>query len=92
MNIDRESSIGKIDSLTAVTPPSSEEYVSQSRLTAATSSGRVIDQKPFSSGNSVISEVQCSGQFARNSLNSSCGGPSSHRSRSSTRTSFREAG
>src|SRR3954470_19361919 len=54
------------------------------------SSGRVTDQKPFSCGNSLISEVQCTGQLARSSLNSSCGGPSSHRSRSRTRTSFRE--
>ena len=51
MNIARESSMGKTDSLIAVTPPSSDEYVSQSRLTAATSSGRVTDQKPFSCGN-----------------------------------------
>src|SRR4051812_33322179 len=90
MNIARESSIGKIDSLIAVTPPSSDEYVAQSRLTVAMSSGRVTDQKPFSCGNSLISEVQCTGQLARSSLNSSCGGPSSHRSRSRTRTSFRE--
>src|SRR4051794_1828106 len=56
------------------------------------SSGRVTDQNPFSSGNSSISEVQCTGQLARSSLNSSCGGPFSHRSRSRTRTSFSEAG
>src|SRR3954454_20575089 len=92
MNIARESSIGKIDSLIAVTPPSSDEYVAQSRLTVATSSGRVTDQKPFSCGNSLISEVQWTGQLARSSLNRSCGGPSSQRSRSRTRPSFREAG
>src|SRR4051812_25768422 len=56
------------------------------------SSGRVTDQKPFSCGNSVISDVQCTGQLARSSLKSSCGGPSSHRSRSRTLTSFRVSG
>jgi len=43
MNIARISSIGNT-SLTAVTPPRSEEYVRQSRLTAWMSSGRVTDQ------------------------------------------------
>jgi hypothetical protein len=43
MNIARTSSIGN-PSVTAVTPPSSEENVRQSRLTAWMSSGRVIDQ------------------------------------------------
>ena len=43
MNIARVSSIGNT-SLTAVTPPSSDEYVCQSRLTVCTSSAVVTDQ------------------------------------------------
>ncbi len=42
MNIERISSSGNTP--TAVMPPSSEEYVRQSRLTAWMSSGRVTDQ------------------------------------------------
>ena len=43
MNMARVSSIGKTRD-TAVMPPSSEEYVFQSRLTAWTSSAVVTDQ------------------------------------------------
>ena len=42
MNIERISLSGNTP--TAVTPPSSDEYVRQSRLTVWTSSGRVTDQ------------------------------------------------
>src|SRR5207248_1032086 len=76
-------------SVSAVTPPSSEEYVLKSRLTAWMSSGRVTDQKPASFGYSVTFEVQWIGHSWRSSRNSSCGGPSSHSSRSVTRTSSR---
>ena len=51
MNIARESSIGSTPP--AVTPPISEEYVRQSRLTVWTSSAVVTDQKPSSAGSSV---------------------------------------
>ena len=44
MNIALWSSSGKIASVSAVTPPSSDEYVCQSRLTSCTWSAVVIDQ------------------------------------------------
>ena len=79
MNIARTSSSGKISANT-VTPPSSEEYVSQSRLTAWTSSAVVTDQKPASSGYWSMRSDQCTGHLPRISLNSSYGGPSFHSS------------
>src|ERR687897_933005 len=90
MNIARTSSSGMIASVSAVTPPSSDEYVFQSRLTACTSPAVVTDQNPASSGYSVIRDVQWTGHSARSRLNSSCGGPSCHSSRSVTSTSSRE--
>ena len=53
MNIARASSSGNVSN-TAVTPPSSEEYVRQSRLTVCTSSAVVADQYPASAGYAVI--------------------------------------
>src|SRR5947199_10180539 len=53
------------------------------------SSALVTDQKPSSSGYSVIFAVQWTGQPRRSCLNVSCGGPSSHSSRSVTRRSSR---
>src|SRR3954453_18168842 len=53
------------------------------------SSALVTDQNPSSCGYSVIFSVQCTGQPWRNCLNVSCGGPSSHSSRSVTRRSLR---
>ena len=50
-----------IASVSAVMPPRSDEYVSQSRLTAWRSSAVVTDQKPASSGYSVIFSVQWTG-------------------------------
>ena len=50
MNIAWISSSGMIALVSAVIPPRSDEYVCQSRLTACTSSARVTDQKPSSSG------------------------------------------
>ncbi len=44
MNIARESSSGSTESVSAVIPPSSDEYVLQSRLTVWTSSASVTDQ------------------------------------------------
>jgi hypothetical protein len=87
MNIARCSSRGMIASVSPVTPPRSEEYVWWSRLTACTSSARVTDQNPASSGYSVMRDVQCTGHSERNRLNSSCGGPSGQTSRSVTSTS-----
>src|SRR5947208_2827202 len=52
------------------------------------SSAVVTDQKPSSSGNSVIPSLQCTGHWPRISRKSSCGGPSSQYSRSPTSTSF----
>ena len=57
-----------------ITPPRSEEKVCQSRLTSRTSSARVTDQNPSSSGYSWIS-LQCTGQPWRRSRKISCGGP-----------------
>src|SRR4051794_11868911 len=68
-------------------PPSHEEYVRQSRLTVLISSWRVTDQKPGSSGASVMPLDQWTGHFARSSLKSSSGGPFLQFSRSATRTS-----
>ena len=48
MNIERISLSGNTP--VDVIPPSSEEYVRQSRLTVWMSSGRVTDQNPASSG------------------------------------------
>ena len=62
--------------LSAVKPPTSEEKVCQSRLTSCTSSAVVTDQKPSSSGYSVMPSVQCTGHSERSRRNSSCGGPS----------------
>ena len=58
----------------------------QSRLTVWTSSAVVTDQKPGSSGYSLMRSVQWTGHWLRNCLNSSCGGPSSQSSRSATST------
>ncbi len=87
MNIARVSSSGMIESVSAVTPPRSEEKVCQSWLTACRSSGLVTDQNPASWGNWEICEVQCTGHSERIRLNSSCGGPCSQCSRSPTSTS-----
>jgi hypothetical protein len=57
-------------------PLISDEYVSQSRLTAWTSSCVVTDQKPLSSGKPVMPDDQCTGHFARMRSNWSSGGPS----------------
>ena len=46
------------------------------------SSAVVTDQKPASSGYSLKRSVQWTGHSPRSCLNSSCGGPSSHSSRS----------
>jgi hypothetical protein len=85
MNIARASSIGK-PAAAMTTPPSSEEYVSQSRLTVCTSSAVVTDQKPGSSGNSSKFSVQWIGHLPRICLKASSGGPSSHSSRSVSST------
>src|SRR5436190_19960182 len=50
------------------------------------SSGLVTDQKPGSPGNSLKRSVQWTGHSWRRRLNSSCGGPPFHSSRSVTRT------
>ena len=52
MNIERISLSGNTP--VDVIPPSSEEYVRQSRLTVWMSSGRVTDQNPASLGNPLI--------------------------------------
>ena len=54
MNIAWISSSGRIECVSAVIPPRSDEYVSQSRLTSRRCSGLVVDQYPRSSGYSVI--------------------------------------
>src|SRR5258705_3212058 len=53
------------------------------------SSALVTDQNPSSCGYSVILSVQWTGQPWRSCLKVSCGGPSSHSSRSVTRRSFK---
>jgi hypothetical protein len=75
MNIAWVSSSGRIAWVIAVTP-CADEYVSQSRLTACTSSARVTDQKPSSSGYSGKCGVQWIGHSARMRLNRWYGGPS----------------
>src|SRR5207244_4355652 len=54
----------------------------KSRLTSRISSGDVTDQKPASSGYSVILSVQCTGHSERKRLKTSWGGPSGQSSRS----------
>src|ERR1700735_3632791 len=63
-----------------------DENVSQSRVTVWTSSALVTDQKPASSGDCAIPALQFTGHLLRSSRNSSCGGPSRHRSSSATWT------
>ncbi len=87
MNIARASSIGKPPAA-RITPPFSEEYVCQSRLTAWMSSHVVTDQNPASSGNSSKLSVQWIGHLSRICSNASWGGPSSHSSRSVSSTSL----
>ena len=74
MNIARTSSSGKISANT-VTPPTSEEYVSQSRLTAWTSSAVVTDQKPASSGYWSIFRRPVHGALAADPLEQLIRGP-----------------
>jgi len=87
MNIARVSSTGMTALPIAVMPPSSDEYVCQSRLTAWMSSCVVTDQKPGSPGYSVKCEVQWIGHCPRSRSKVCSGGPSSHNARSVTRTS-----
>ncbi len=74
MNIEVINSSG-IAWVSAMQPPRSEEKVRQSRETAWTSAALVTDQKPASSGYSLISS-KWTGHFDRISLKIACGGPS----------------
>ena len=68
------------ESLSTTTMLRLEEKVAWSRPTVAMSAKRTTDQKPISCGN-ASSGLQCSPSIARIRANSSCGGPSRHRSR-----------